>query len=165
MADYQFVTDRLAVGGAIWTLENMREIALAGITHVVNMQREFDDRTIAEETGIEVLWIECDDDFLPKPTEVFWDGVLFTLEALQDPQARLLFHCAAGVHRGPMMLLAVLRVLGYEPQHAMGMIAAVRPQADFPEAYVSSVEGFVREYYAAVDSETSPGELFGDAAE
>src|ERR1039457_1003809 len=140
MVDFQFVTNRLAVGGSIGTIENMREVTRAGITHVVNMQLEFDDRRISEGAGIEILWIECSDDFLPKPTELFWDGVLFALEALQDPAARVLFHCVAGIHRSPMMLLAVLRVLGHEPERAMGMIAAVRPQAEFPEVYVESVE-------------------------
>ena len=148
MVDFQFVTNRLAVGGSIGTIENMREVTRAGITHVVNMQLEFDDRGISEGAGIEILWIECEDDFLPKPTELFWDGVLFALEALQDPEARVLFHCAAGIHRSPMMLLAVLRTLGYETESAMGMIAAVRPQAEFPEVYVTSVDDFFREYHA-----------------
>ena len=40
MVDYQFVTERLAVGGTIETLENMKEVARDGITHVVNMQRQ-----------------------------------------------------------------------------------------------------------------------------
>ncbi len=33
MVDYQFVTERLAVGSAIETLENMKEVARDGITH------------------------------------------------------------------------------------------------------------------------------------
>ena len=162
MVDFQFVTNRLAVGGAISTFENMREVARAGITHVVNMQLEFDDRAISDGAGIEILWVECADDFLPKPPELFWDGVLFTLEALQEPAARVLFHCAAGVHRSPMMLLAVLRTLGYETERAMDTIAAARPQAEFPPVYVASVEDFVREYQADADShpETSDSEDF-----
>jgi len=152
MADYQFVTDRLAIGGAIWTSENMWEISRAGITHIVDMQAEFDDRAIAVGTGIEVIWVQCPDDFLPKPSEIFWDGVLFALEALHVPEARVLFHCMAGIHRGPMMLLAVLRVLGHGREDAIRMIAAVRPQAEFPEVYVESVEGFVQEYHAGIGS-------------
>ena len=149
MADFKFVTNRLAIGGAIGTIENMREVARAGISHVVNMQREFDDRAISGGAGVEILWIECEDDFLPKPPELFWDGVLFTLEAMQDPAARVLYHCAAGIHRSPMMLLAVLRALGYETEHAMELIGAARPEAEFPPVYVASVDDFFREYHAA----------------
>ncbi len=160
MLDFQFVTDRLAIGGTISTLENMRRIAQSGITHVVDMQLEFDDRTIVGETGVEVLWIECADDFLPKPTEMFWDGALFTLEALENPEARVLFHCAAGIHRSPMMLLAILRVLGYERENARRLIGSVRPQAEFPEVYLDSVEDFVSEYRATQEESRSaaPGD-------
>jgi len=151
MLDYQFVTDRLAVGGAIWTSENMRAAARAGITHVVNLQQEFDDRAIAEGTGVVILWIACVDDWLPKPAWFFRDGVQFALEALKNPEARVLVHCAAGVHRGPMMLLAILRALGYGAERAKDMIAAARPQAEFPEVYLESVEGFIHEYHSDTD--------------
>jgi len=77
-----------------------------------------------------------------------WAGVLFALEALENPESKLLFHCAAGIHRSPMMLLAVLRVLGHEEAEAIGMIARARPEADFPSTYLESVEAFVREYQA-----------------
>ena len=149
MVDYQFVTDRLAVGGSIRTAEGVREIARAGITHVVNMQIEFDNRSLSDGTGVRILWNGCDDDYLPKSPELFWAGVLFTLEALEQPEAKVLFHCAAGVHRSPLMVLAVLRVLGYGQQEAIGMIVRARPVADFPSPYLESVEDFVREFQAA----------------
>src|SRR4030067_1074726 len=114
MVDYQFVTERLAVGGCISTAENMRELAQAGITHVVNMQMEFDDSLLVDGSAVETLWIGCEDDFLPQPAELFWKGIRVTLQALADPHAKVLFHCAAGIHRSPLMLLAVLRVLGYD---------------------------------------------------
>jgi hypothetical protein len=111
--DYQFVTERLAVGGSIGTPENMRE---------------------------------------PKRSELFWKGVQFSLEALAEPQSKIYFHCAAGVHRGPLMLLAVLRVLGYQRREAMDLITNVRPQANFPPIYVMSVEDFCCEYRATLQS-------------
>ena len=148
MVDYQFVTEQLAVGGAIWTPENMREIAGAGITHIVNLQVEFDDNSISDGTGIRILWNGCDDDFLPKPAEFFWEGVRFALEALADPEAKVLIHCMAGVHRSPFMLLSVLRAMGWDLEEAIDRIQAARPQADFPAVYLESVEDFVREYQA-----------------
>ena len=145
--DFQFVTKRLAVGGAIGTTKNMMALSVAGITHVVDMQYEFDDRTIVA-GGIQVLWIKCHDDFQPKAQEMFLEGVHFTLKALEDPSARVLFHCAQGIHRGPMMLLAVLRALGHGKNRARQAIRAVRPQADFPPVYVASVEEFSVEWRA-----------------
>jgi protein-tyrosine phosphatase len=152
MVDYHFVTERLAVGGTIGTAENMRELAQAGITHVVNLQKEFDDSLIADGSGLSVLWVGCEDDFLPKPSKLFWEAVHFTLEALVDPDSKVLFHCAAGVHRSPIMLMAVLRVLGHERREAMEMIRNARPQANFPPIYIMSVEDFFREYRATLQS-------------
>ena len=149
MVDYQFVTEQLALGGSIGTSENMQELARAGFTHVVNMQAEFDDQAITDGCEVQVLWNGCEDDFLPKRAELFWSAVDFTLKAVQEPGAKVLFHCAAGVHRSPMMLLAVLRVLGYQRAEAVDLIVGVRPQASFPPIYLMSVEDFVREYRAA----------------
>lgn len=156
MVDYQFVTDRLAVGSSIRTPEQLREVALAGITHIVNMQIEFDSRSLSDGTGVRILWNGCDDDYLPKPSELFWTGVLFTLEALEQPEAKVLFHCAAGIHRSPLMALAILRVLGHEQADAIGMILRARPEADFPSPYLESVEDFVREFQAAAEHEDQP---------
>jgi protein-tyrosine phosphatase len=154
--DLHFVTERLAVGGAIYTAANMRSLADSGITHVVNLQREFDDRSIVGSTGVAVLCLDCADDFLPKPSELFWDAALFTLEALRQPGARVLFHCAAGIHRSPMMLLSILRVLGHEPDEASAMITSVRPQVDFPDVYLDSIEEFLIEYQATLESDSDP---------
>jgi len=53
--DMTWVTDRIAVGGGIWTAGNMAAVARAGVTHVIDMQIEFDDSELAEPYGIEVL--------------------------------------------------------------------------------------------------------------
>jgi protein-tyrosine phosphatase len=55
-------------------------------------------------------------------------------------------HCAAGVHRAPMMALAVLRVLGWSLGDAKELIEQRRPVADFADVYVKSVEAFMRDY-------------------
>ena len=53
--DMTWVTERVALGGGIWNPRNMGELAQAGVTHVLNMQVEFDDRPLAEPHGIRVL--------------------------------------------------------------------------------------------------------------
>ena len=147
--DMSWVTDRIAVGGGIWNSENMAAVARAGVTHVIDMQIEFDDRPLADPFGVKVLWNPVDDDFQPKPPEVFERGVDFGKRALDTPGTKLLIHCAAGVHRAPMMALGLLGALGFKMKEAMRMIETRRPQADFADVYVHSVERFLQGYLAA----------------
>jgi hypothetical protein len=141
--DITWLTDRIAVGGGIWNSENMEKVAGEGITHVIDMQIEFDDTPLGLEHGVEVLWNPTDDDFTAKPPELFRKGVDFAREALQRPEGKLFIHCAAGVHRAPMMALAVLGSMGWSLDDALRMIEARRPVADFAEVYVESVERFL----------------------
>jgi protein-tyrosine phosphatase len=147
--DMSWVTERIALGGGIWNARNMEELAEAGVTHVLNMQVEFDDRPLAERQGIRVLWNPTDDDFLPKPTDLLKRGVDFALEALDDPEARLYVHCAAGVHRAPMMTLAVLCAMEWEMEAAMVQIETRRPVVDFADVYVESVRRFLESRVAS----------------
>ena len=143
--DMTWVTGRIALGGGIWSAENMVAVARVGITHIIDMQIEFDDTQLAEPHGIEVLWNPADDDFQPKPPELFQRGVDFAQQALENEAARLFIHCAAGIHRAPMMTLAVLCSQGWDLETAMQTIASRRPLADFAEVYVNSVERFLQQ--------------------
>jgi len=147
--DMTWVTARIAVGGGIWTAENMAAVARAGVTHIVDMQIEFDDTVLAQPYGIKVLWNPTDDDFQPKPPEVFQRGVEFALEALEEEGTKLFIHCAAGVHRAPMMALAVLCSLSWKLGQAMQLIEAKRPMVDFADVYVNSVERFLEQQVRA----------------
>ena len=146
--DMTWVTGRIAVGGGIWHAENMAEVARAGVTHIIDMQIEFDDTALATPFGIEVFWNPVDDDFQPKKPEVFQRGVEFAIEALDQPGTKLYIHCAAGVHRAPMMALALLGALGWKLKDAVRLIEMRRPQADFADVYLRSVEKFLAEYSA-----------------
>ncbi|HEU4414183.1 MAG TPA: dual specificity protein phosphatase [Candidatus Angelobacter sp.] len=148
--DMTWVTDRIAVGGGIWNDENMEELVGQGVTHIIDMQIEFDDRPLAEPyPRVKVLFNPTDDDFLPKPPRLFQTGVDFALEALEGPDGRVYIHCAAGVHRAPMMTLALLRVLGWSLADAKSLILDRRYVVDFADVYVESVEAFVKVYEAA----------------
>jgi len=149
MMDMSWVTGRIAVGGGIWTAENMAQVARAEVTHVIDMQIEFDDTTLALPHGITVLWNPIDDDFQPKSPEVFQRGVDFALEALDEPGTKLFVHCAAGVHRAPMMTLAILCSLSWKLEDALRLIEARRPVVDFADVYVNSVKKFLQEQVRA----------------
>jgi len=141
--DITWVTDRIAVGGGIWSAENMMEVARHGVTHVIDMQIEFDDTPLGKECGVQVLWNPIDDDFQPKPPEVFRRGVEFAEKALDEPHTKLFVHCAAGVHRAPMMALAILCTQGWKLEEAMELIEGRRPVVDFADVYLTSVENFL----------------------
>lgn len=158
--DYDFVTDRMAVGGSIFTRENFEALTRAGFTHIINTQIEFDDTTLLRggdhepESGEPaIFWLPTDDDFLPKPFEFFDSGVRYALDVFDQPESKLLIHCASGIHRAPMLALALLRVLGYERHDALRLLHARRPQVDFPGVYLDSVEAFLAEW--EVKQETS----------
>ncbi len=150
--DMTWVTDRIAVGGGIWHERNMIEVVGEGITHIIDMQIEFDDTQLAEPYGVTVLWNPTDDDFREKPAELLQRGVDFALEALEDRDSKVFIHCAAGVHRAPMMTLAVLRAMGWSLEDALGTIEERRDVVDFAEVYVRSVEEFIRSYEEARSS-------------
>ncbi len=141
--DITWVTDRIAVGGGIWNAENMAAVSRAGITHIIDMQIEFDDTALAEPHGIEVCWNPVDDDFEPKPAAIFARGVEFARAALCEDGTKLFVHCAAGIHRAPMMTLAILAAMGWPLEEARDLIEGKRASADFAEVYVRSVERFL----------------------
>jgi len=143
--DITWLTDRIAVGGGIWNADNMAKVAREGITHIIDMQIEFDDTALGLAHGIEVLWNPTDDDFEPKPAELFRRGVDFAQAALDGTDAKLFIHCAAGVHRAPMMALAILGSMGWDLEDAKQLIEGRRPVTDFAEVYVRSVEEFLGE--------------------
>jgi protein-tyrosine phosphatase len=143
--DMTWITDRLAVGGGIWTARNMSDVARADVTHILDMQIEFDDTPLAEPYGIVVLWNPIDDDFQFKPPEIFQKGVDFALQALDGSDGKLFVHCAAGVHRAPMMTLAILCSLGWNLDDAMQLIEARRPVVDFADVYVRSVKRYLQQ--------------------
>ena len=147
--DMTWVTDRIAVGGGIWHERNMIDVVAAGITHIIDMQIEFDDTRLAEPYGVRVLWNPTDDDFREKPAQLLQRGVDFAMEALEYSESKVFIHCAAGVHRAPMMALAVLRASGWSLEDAVETIVEKRDVVDFADVYVRSVEEFIRSYEGA----------------
>ncbi len=152
MMDMTWVTGRIAVGGGIWTAQNMAQVARAGVTHILDMQIEFDDTPLAAPHGITVLWNPIDDDFQPKSPEVFQRGVDFALQALDEEGTKLFVHCAAGVHRAPMMTLAILCSLSWNLADALQLIETRRPVVDFADVYVNSVKGYLQQQATAAGS-------------
>jgi hypothetical protein len=141
--DMTWVTDRIALGGGIWNEQNMIAVVKAGITHVINMQIEFDDRPLCQPYSVEVLWNATDDDFQSKSAALLDAGVQFAQKALAVPENKVYIHCAAGVHRAPMMTLALLRAEGWSLEDALETVQSLRPVVDWADVYVESVERYI----------------------
>jgi len=144
--DANWITERIALGGWIETPEKMQDVANSGITHILNMSWEFDETRLAAPYRINVFRNHVEDDFAPKSPEVLERGLEFALAALKQPDSKLLIHCVAGRHRGPMMTLAVLCALGWSMEKAMHHISERRPVVDWAPVYVESVSNFLQKY-------------------
>ncbi len=141
--DISKITERLGLGDGIWASDRMALIAAQGYTHIIDLQMEFDDTELAKPFGIAVLWNPTEDDFEPKPAEFFQRSVEFARQALEDDAARLYVHCAAGVHRAPITMAAILCASGFDLDDAIQLIQGRRPVADFPPVYVASLREYV----------------------
>src|SRR5437867_11204594 len=54
--DMTWVTGRIAVGGGIWTAENMATVARAGVSHILGVEMGFDDTGLAGPHNMLVEW-------------------------------------------------------------------------------------------------------------
>jgi hypothetical protein len=136
VANAHFVTDRLAVGGdldlydAELVVAQVLELKAAGITHVLDVRREWDDAVIwADVPGVAYRWDGIDDAGQRVPGAWFEGVATWALEALRDPDAKLLTHCHMGINRGPSAGYAVLLALGWDPIEALDAIRRARPLA------------------------------------
>lgn len=126
--EMNWVAPRLAFGSMIGTAENMRSVADAGITHVINLQDEFDDAPLVGDTGVSVHWLklgsnaDCD-------TAEIESALRFARRALDDGRNSLFIHCMAGRNRSAKITYAVLRLIGTPDVEARDMIKRAQPDA------------------------------------
>lgn len=142
---YTWVTPRLALGRTIADVKNMWRLAADRVTHVLDLENDFNDSAIVGETGIIVCWLPQPDDLRSKPPEWFDRGVSFLHQALSLEGTRAYIHCVGGIQRSPMMLLAYLASTGMDLDDAMALIQRARPEASFPRPYLTSVQQFLRD--------------------
>lgn len=124
--DHHWVTERIAVGGAVVTNEHVQALVADGITHVLDCRLAEGGERLYQGTTIRYLANPTADDGKSKPDEWFKKGIGFVLTALAIPKARILIHCMLGVSRSPSMTYAVLRSLGHAPDDAVKLIKKAR---------------------------------------
>jgi protein-tyrosine phosphatase len=138
---FDFVTERIVVGGRISSKADVDQLVAAGITHVVDMRAEFDDDTM-NDSRITILWLPQVDDGEMRPAGQYRKGVQFAFQALSLPNTKVFSHCDAGLNRGPTMAYALLRAFGFPPSEAIARVRAARPDVLFHliPNYLDSVE-------------------------
>jgi len=60
----------------------MKELVLKGVTHIIDMQRELDDRPLAEMHDVDVIYKPTDPHFQIMPPDLFQRLLEFGPEAL-----------------------------------------------------------------------------------
>ena len=138
---FNFVTERIAVGGGIASKADVDQIVAAGITHVIDMRAEFDD-DILNDDRITILWLPQVDNGERRPTGHYRKGIQFAFPALSLANTKIFPHCSAGLNRGPTMCYALLRAFGFPQSEAIARIRAARPDVLFHliPNYLDSVE-------------------------
>jgi protein-tyrosine phosphatase len=138
---YNWVTERIAVGGGISSVDDISQLVANGVTHIIDMRAEYDDNVLAD-SRVTVLWLPQLDDGSPRPSGQYRTGIRFAFEALTRAGTKVFPHCAAGHDRGPTMCYALLRALGISKDEAIGRIRTARPEVTFfqIQTYLDSVE-------------------------
>ncbi len=136
MANANFVTDRLAVGGDLSpTFARARvqldELVAAGVTHIVDLRQEWSDELLVSNWAPQVRYLQhrVADAGQKIGPDWFTELVDWVQAALADPAAKVLVHCHMGVNRAPSAVFAVLLAQGVGLRPALDAIRRARPVA------------------------------------
>jgi len=136
VANADFVTDRLAVGGDLspnfrQARAQLDELLAAGITHIVDLREEWSDEGLVRTWAPQVRYLQhrVADAGQKIGPDWFAGLVEWVDEALADDSAKVLVHCHMGVNRAPSAMLALLLAQGMGLRPALDAIRTVRPVA------------------------------------
>lgn len=123
--DLDWITDSLAVGGALRTENQIRALPGLGIGGVVDMRSESqDDVATLESLGISFLHLPTIDWYPPTPDDLDI-GSEWVLDQLAKG-TKVLVHCQHGIGRSVILAAAVLVKMGYDWREALRLIQAKR---------------------------------------
>jgi protein-tyrosine phosphatase len=129
-AFFDFVNNRLATGGQINAPSDVQALVNAGINVIIDANDDFNDgQLLSGVPGMHYLWNPTPDDGKPKPVSYWQTTLSFAMPLLSQPGYKVYNHCRMGINRGPCNTLAILMASGFTEAQAVGMIQAVRPQA------------------------------------
>ena len=145
-----WVNDHLAVGGRVRP-EDIRALALSGVTHVVDTRSEYcDDKDALAQEHIDLLYLPTPDTY-PLSVEQLMQGAAWTDEQIRKG-GRVLIHCEHGVGRSVLLTCAVLVYEGMNARDALELVKKKRWQASPNQRQVDRL----REFEAALPSSSRP---------
>ena len=145
-----WVNDHLAVGGRVRP-EDIRALALSGVTHVVDTRSEYcDDKDALAQEHIDLLYLPTPDTY-PLSVEQLMQGAAWTDEQIRKG-GRVLIHCEHGVGRSVLLTCAVLVYQGLHARDALELVKKKRWQASPNQRQVNRL----REFEAEMASRSKP---------
>jgi len=151
---YSRVTDSMYVGPQ-HRINGKRALEQAGITHLINMRSEFDDKsyglTLADGRPDNYCYLPTIDDD-PISAEHIERGIAFIGGAIRSG-GKVYIHCSAGVGRAPSMAAAFLISRGSSTEEALGLIRQARPFIKPTAVQISALKLFERKVR---QSQTAP---------
>ena len=135
--NFDFVTERIAIGQKIESQEFAEALRAAGITHVLNLFRG----------DLESFWrghvryVPQEDDGSPRTTAQVKMAVDYAFDVLRDG-GKLYIHCQWGLGRSPAACYAILRHFGFSQDEAVALINKKRPRCATWnwQGYIPSIE-------------------------
>jgi hypothetical protein len=129
------VTPRISMSGGLSrrrseALGQLRAWEAVGITDYIAVHEECNDEAfIAENSDIRFHHLGVDDWGDRRDPWWFDQVTQIALDALADPNRKLMVTCWMGCNRGPSATFAILLALGWKPLPALRAIRSVRPIA------------------------------------
>lgn len=128
--DWGWVTNRIAVGGAITSMFDARRVASDGVTHVLNVRTNQDEVPFVQKAGMSYASNPTkDQDTKTKPPLWFRQSADIISAALSQKGAKILVHCQGGMNRGPISVYFFLRSMGLKKDLCTQLIVDARPIA------------------------------------
>ena len=135
-----WVNSHLAVGGRIRP-EDIRAVALSGVTDVVDTRSEHcDDREALARENIDLLYLPTPDTY-PLSIDQLMQGSKWVDERIKEGR-RVLIHCEHGVGRSVLLTCAVLVYEGMNARDAVELVEEKRWQAAPNQRQVSRLREF-----------------------
>jgi protein-tyrosine phosphatase len=135
-----FVTKRLAFGSAITTWADVERLQHLGITHVINLQRNKNNKKVRQ---FNWLWLPFKDDKRSRPRWFYKKALKFHKRAARKRGNKVFVMCHHGISRSASMTYFLLRASGLGSDKAESTIRKVRPCAKIVPAYRQSGEEYL----------------------
>jgi protein-tyrosine phosphatase len=136
-----FVSRRLAFGSAITTWRHVAQLQKLGITHVINLRRNGNNKRVRQ---FEWLWLPFKDDKRPRPRWFYRKALKFYRRAMRRRRSKLFVMCRYGICRSASLTYFLLRASRKSETQAGACIFKARSWAVVARAYRDSGERYLK---------------------